>query len=477
MAISFTGLGSGLAVSDIVDALVNAEQAPAEARLNTTEGKLTTDISAVGALKAALEKVQTSMEALGDNDNYQQRNTSGSDSFISISSDKEAQPGSYNVKVDALAQAHKLSSPAFAADEAIGAGVITIGSGANSFSTVLSATNTLEDLRDQINNGPFTGSDSNDSVIATIVTSDTGQHLVLTSKETGEDNAITITVQDGDGNNTDTGGLSRLAYDVSDADPANHTTNLTQVNAAQNAQITIDGTLTVSSNTNEFTNVIDGVDITAKKLHATDDDLSDISVTENNNNIKTGLNSFITSYNELLELSNNLGASGEGGAGVMAGDSLLRGVMSKLRSEITNPVDLGNGNSLSLSQLGVETDRYGVLTLNTETLDEQIDADVNLVQQFFVGDDDDGFAQSFDEKLSFYTDSDGIIQNRIDSKTNQLDDIDDQRVSLASKMESLSSRLYAQYNAMDLLVASLNNTSSYVQAQLENMPGVVRDNS
>jgi flagellar hook-associated protein 2 len=113
-------------------------------------------------------------------------------------------------------------------------------------------------------------------------------------------------------------------------------------------------------------------------------------------------------------------------------------------------------------------------------LDDKIDADVDLVQQFFVGNEGDGnggFAKSFDEKLSFYTDTDGIIQNRIDSKTNQLDDLDDQRVSLASKMESLSSRLYAQYNAMDLLVASLNNTSSYVQAQLENMPGVVRDNS
>ncbi|WP_289170163.1 flagellar filament capping protein FliD [uncultured Pseudoalteromonas sp.] len=479
MSISFNGLGSGLAVSDIVDALVNAEQAPAEARLNTTEGNLTTDISAAGALKSALEKVQTSMEALGDSDNYQKRSTSGSDSFISISADEDAQPGSYNIKVDALAQAHKLSSPAFAADEAIGAGVITIGSGENSFSTVLSATNTLEDLRDQINNGPFTGSDSNDSVVATIVTSDDGQHLVLTSKETGEDNAITITVQDEDGNNTDTGGLSRLAYDVSDADPLNHTTNLTEVNAAQNAKITIDGTLTVSSNTNEFSNVIDGVDITAKKLHDADDDVSDIAVTENNNNIQAGLNSFITSYNELLELSNNLGASGESGAGVMAGDSLLRGVMSKLRSEITESVDLGNGNSLSLSQLGVETDRYGVLSLNTETLNEQIDSDVDLVQQFFVGSDEDegGFAQSFDELMSFYTDSDGIIQNRIDSKTDQLEDIDDQRLSLANKMESLSDRLYAQYNAMDLLVASLNSTSSYVQAQLENMPGVVRDNS
>jgi len=34
MAISFTGLGSGLQVSEIVGALVNAEKAPFESRLN-----------------------------------------------------------------------------------------------------------------------------------------------------------------------------------------------------------------------------------------------------------------------------------------------------------------------------------------------------------------------------------------------------------------------------------------------------------
>jgi len=476
MAISFTGLGSGLQVSEIVGALVNAEKAPFESRLNRKEGNLTTDISAAGALKAALVKVQESMTALGKVDNYQKRTASGNDDFISLSSNKDAEPGSYNVKVDALAQAHKLSSPAFAADEAIGGGVITIGSGDNSFSTVLSPTNTLEDLRDRINNGPYTGSDSNDSVVATIVTSDAGQHLVLTSKQTGEENAITITVQDSDGNNTDVGGLSRLAYDVSDADPANHTTNLTEVNAAQNAQITIDGTLIASSSTNEFKSVIDGVDITAKKTQGIDDDVSTLTVKENNNNIKAGLDGFVKSYNELLELSKNLGKSGEDGAGVMAGDSLLRGVMSKLRQEITNSVDLGDGNSLSLSQLGVEADRYGKLSLDSERLDEQVKNDVDLVQQFFVGKntDEGGFAQSFDELMNFYTKSDGLIQNRIESKEGQLRDIDDERVSFARKMESLESRLYAQYNSMDLLVAGLNSTSSYIQAQLDNMPGVVR---
>ena len=160
----------------------------------------------------------------------------------------------------------------------------------------------------------------------------------------------------------------------------------------------------------------------------------------------------------------------------MAGDSMLRGVMSKLRQQLTNEVGLSDGSSLSLSKLGVEADRYGKLTLDAERLDEQVKADVDLVQEFFLGDDEDegGFAQSFDELMSFYTDSDGIVQNRIDSKQTQLDGLDDERVDFARKMESLESRLYAQYNSMDLLVAQLNSTSSYVQAQLDNMPGVVK---
>ncbi|MBQ4857075.1 flagellar filament capping protein FliD [Pseudoalteromonas sp. MMG007] len=468
MSISFNGLGSGLAVSDIVDALVNSEQAPAEARLNTTESNLTTDISAVGALKSALEQVQTAMEALGDADNYQQRSTSGNDDFVSISADEDAQPGGYSVEVNNLATEHKILSEAFDANTAVGEGIMTLSSGDNSFDVEVSDTATLSEIRDAIND-----SNDNDSINATIITDDTGQHLVLSAKNSGLESEIKVEVTDIDGDNTDTNGLSLLAFDSAGVQ------NASEIIAATDASITIDGSLTVSSSSNTFTDVIDGITITAKKAHDTDDDLSDISITENNNNIQSGLNNFISSYNELLELSNTLGASSEDGAGVMAGDSLLRGVMSKLREQITDSVDLGNGNSLSLSQLGVETDRYGVLTLNTETLNDKIDEDVDLVQQFFIGSDEDegGFAQSFDELMSFYTDTDGIIQNRIDSKTNQLEDVDDQRLSLASKMESLSDRLYAQYNAMDLLVANLNSTSSYVQAQLENMPGVVSNNS
>tara|TARA_Y100000310_G_scaffold247189_1_gene252730 strand:- start:982 stop:2388 length:1407 start_codon:yes stop_codon:yes gene_type:complete len=465
MAISFNGLGSGLAVSDIVDALVNAERTPFTSRLNNKEATLTTDISAAGALKSALEKLQTSMEALGEVDNYQKRSISGSDDFVTLSSDKDAEPGGYNVKVNNLATEHKLMSSAFAEDAAVGEGTLTIASGENSFDIDVSDTATLSEIRDAIND-----SKDNDSVTATIITDDNGQHLVLSAKNSGVENAIKVTATDADGNNADAAGLSALAYDTGSG-----VTNINEVIAATDASITIDGNLTVTSSDNEFANVIDGVTITAKKAHGTDDDDSTLKITENNNNIKAGLNSFIESYNELLELSNNLGKSGESGAGVMAGDSMLRGVMSKLRQQLTSEVSLSDGSSLSLSKLGVEADRYGKLSLDTERLNEQVEADVDLVQEFFLGEGDEGgFAQSFDELMSFYTDSDGIVQNRIDSKQTQLDGLDDERIDFARKMESLESRLYAQYNSMDLLVAQMNSTSSYVQAQLDNMPGVVK---
>lgn len=465
MAISFTGLGSGLQVSEIVGALVNAEKAPFESRLNRKEGNLTTDISAAGALKAALVKVQESMTALGDVDNYQKRTASGNDDFISLSSDKDAQPGSYNVKVNNLATEHKLMSNSFDATNPVGAGTLSLSSGDNSFDIAVSNSATLSEIRDAIND-----SSDNSSINATIITDDTGQRLVFSAKSSGLENEIKITVADDDANNTDTAGLSRLAFDSAGVQ------NVNQVVEAVDASITIDGAVTVSSATNEFKNVIDGITITAKKAQGIDDDVSTLTVKENNNNIKAGLNGFVESYNELLELSKNLGRSGEDGAGVMAGDSLLRGVMSKLRQEITNSIDLGNGNSLSLSQLGVESDRYGKLSLDSERLNEQVESNVDLVQQFFVGENNDegGFAQSFDTLMDFYTKSDGLIQNRIDSKEGQLRGIDDERVSFARKMESLESRLYAQYNSMDMLVANLNATSSYLQGQLDNMPGVVR---
>jgi len=458
--ITFQGLGSGLQVGEIVGAIVGAEKAPFESRMNQQEAMISADISAVGSLKSALEKVQESIADLSNVDKYQQRSSSGSDTFISLSSSKEASVGSYSVNVDFLAASHKLMSDAIDSEEAIGEGTLTLDSGTDSFDVTVSDTATLSDIRDLIND-----SEDNDSVIATIITDDNGQHLVLSSKDTGVANAITVTANDvGDGNHTDNLALSRLASN-----------NLTEVDAAADAQITIDGSLVVTSNTNEFNNVIDGIDITVKKAQGIDDDLSQVKVIEDNSNIKETLAKFVEAYNELIDLNENYSKVGDGNSGILSGDSLLRGIMSKIKNEMSSNFDFGNDGETSLAQLGIETDRYGKLSLDDSKLNDAINENVGNVQSFFIGTEvKPGFAGSVDQLLDFYTESDGVIQGRLDSKEKQLSRLDDDRASFSRKMESLEARLYAQYNSMDLLVAGLNSTSSYLMQQLDNMPGVVK---
>ena len=123
MAISFTGIGSGLQVNEIVSALVNAEKSPYQARVTKQQANFTTDISAVGTLKASLEELNGSLESLSSVDEYQKRTISGSDEFVSFSSEKDAQTNNYSIKVNSLAENHKLTSNAIAGDEAVGEGI------------------------------------------------------------------------------------------------------------------------------------------------------------------------------------------------------------------------------------------------------------------------------------------------------------------------------------------------------------------
>lgn len=461
-SITFQGIGSGLEVGTIVEAIVDAEKVPYESRLSYQESVTSADISAAGSLKSALETIQTALAGIADTDEYQQRTVAGADDFISITSNSAANVGSYDIKVDVLASAHKLVSEEIGSDEAVGEGTLSFASGDNAFTISVSDTETLSEIRDKIND-----SEENESINATIITDDNGERLVFSSKETGVANAITVTVDDtSDANNTDALGLSRLT-----------SSNLIEATQAIDAQITIDNTVTISSSTNEFVNVIDGVDITAKKIQGVDDSHSQVRITEDNSNIEKSLEEFISAYNSLVDLNTNFGQVGDGNSGVMVGDSLLRGVMTKIRNEFTASFDFGSNETMSLSELGVRSDQYGKMSIDSEDLNEFINNNVDNVQQLLVGTDSKpGFAATLTNILDFYTQADGVIQSRIDSKELKLDKLSDDREAFTRKMDSLEARLYTQYNSMDLLVSGLNSTSSYLMAQLDNMPGVVLNN-
>lgn len=458
--ISFTGLGSGLPVNDIVTGLVQAERQPFEQRSNVQKTNLDTSISAVGTLKSELDKLQTALEDLTSEDNFQKRSVSGADNFFDVTSDKSAQVGNFDLKVNNLATAHKVISSNFTNEETLGAGTISIATadGSKTFDVDITDEDTLKDVRDKINNA-----DGNDSAIATIITdSDGAQRLVMSAKNTGVDNALDISVS---------GASGRLAeFDKGNTDPA---TQLAQLTEARDASITVDGSVTLTSSSNEFKNAIQGLTINVKKAHDVDDDISQISISENNNVVKETLTKFVDAYNAYREVANQVGKAGGQGenGGVLSGDAMLRSLNSSLRNMMSATYESATDETLTLSQLGVTSDRYGKLSFDEEKLDEQLDKNADAVQHFFLGTKDKpGFATSFNDKLENYTRTNGLLDSRVDSYENQLKDLEESTTEFNEKMERLEARLFAQYNAMDSLVAGLNASSQGALAQLANVP-------
>jgi len=100
------------------------------------------------------------------------------------------------------------------------------------------------------------------------------------------------------------------------------------------------------------------------------------------------------------------------------------------------------------------------------------------VQNFFLGEDEkSGFVKDIKDFIGNYSDKGGLIEQRVSGKNSQIKKLDSDLEAFNVKMTSLESRLFAQYNAMDLLVSQLNNTGSYITQQLANMPGVVKKSS
>ncbi|MEY8250866.1 MAG: flagellar cap protein FliD N-terminal domain-containing protein, partial [Colwellia sp.] len=266
MSISSPGIGSGLDIGALVSQLVAADGASTSNRLNLKEAEYLADISAYGSLKSVLSSFQTSLSGLKDLTDFQQRTaTSTDDDVFTAKAFSTADASEYDIEVVQLAKAQKLISKDGyfpTSTEVVGEGTLKFTQDGDTFTIAVGATDTVEDVRDAVNDA--TG---NTGVRASILTVDDGvggteSKLVFSSTLTGLDNAITVTVdEDGNDQFDDAGdidgvGLSRLIN-----------ANLEESVAAVDGKIKGDSQL-VSSSTNEFASVINGVTITAKAVGA-----------------------------------------------------------------------------------------------------------------------------------------------------------------------------------------------------------------
>lgn len=452
MALTATGIGSGLDINTIVGVLVDAEKVPKEAIFDKTEASIEAKVSAIGTLKSQLSTFQDALEKLSDPDSLNIRSVSTGDSpYFTATADKNAQVGSYQIKVEQLATAHKVAG-ANVADPtaAVGQGKLDLEVNGKAFSVDIEAGDSLETIAKKVND-----SADNSGVTATIIKSDGGSRLVFSSDETGTDNQVSVTATDTVGS-----GLSDMFGG----------SNLETLQVAQNAIVHIDGQK-VTSQSNDVENAITGV-----TLSLTDADLnktSTLKIEQDNEAVKENIKGFVDAYNTLTESINKLSSYDmeKEEAAALQGDSMIRSIESQMRNMISNRVDV-DGETLALYDIGIETDRYGKMSINDEKLDKMIAEDMSAIEGLFTK-EDSGIAVGLDNLVEGYVKSGGLIDSRNNALTNDQQRLDDQREAFSLKMEMLEARLFKQFNAMDLLVGQLNQQSAGLADRLNSLPGVI----
>ncbi|MGK0500302.1 MAG: flagellar hook-associated protein 2 [Oceanicoccus sp.] len=452
--ITASGIGSGIDISGLVQQLVNAERARPEQLLNQREAKLTSQISAIGSIKSAISTFQDSLDKLSDPAAFTVFSGSSSDEDIAtVTTNENAQQGSFDLVVTQLATAYKSISTGFAdaGTTEVGTGNITIANGnGDTFSLNFagggSNDNTLNNIRDAINNDS-----ANFGVTATVLSVNDGvggteSKLVLTSNESGTSNALTITAD-----------ASLSALDSS---------NLTAIGVVQTAELTIDNQA-ITSASNSISDAISGVNF---ELIAAGS--STLTVNNDIDAVAANVEEFVTSFNALKKQLSDLSSYNEGNPGALFGDSTIRNLSSQINDALYSAVGSITGDYDSLLSVGISSDAFtSEISLDTDKLKEILATDFNAVSDLFTA--TDGIATSLDEMLTGYNQFAGLLDSKKDSLNDRLSLIDDSRERIDYRLGKMEARLTAQFIAMDSLVQTLNSTGSFLTQQLANLPGVL----
>ncbi|NPA04093.1 MAG: flagellar filament capping protein FliD [Epsilonproteobacteria bacterium] len=390
------------------------------------EDKVLQQKSAFSTFASMLEDFKNDFETFADDELFDKKIVTVSDESIAtvtLNDESKVEPTKLSFTVNQLATTDVWLSQAGPADDSDSVaredGSFTISIGGEDYTVDYFEGDTIRDLAQHIN-------DATDEVNASVFYDGSNYRLIVSSKETGTDNAIEI--------KDDTGELLdklELGENYDDS----------HVQEAQNSIIDIYGE-TVESQNNVFSNVIDGVDI---EVYKTSDTPVDVDISNDDEAVKTALENIFVKYNNLVDFAQEVTSPD----GPLSGDITLHSIRSKIFDSFDPLMD---------KEL-IEVDHTnGHLSLNTEKFDE------------LIKEDKDGLKEAFDEveeNLQPYLDYlfdpvDGLIDQKEESYDTKIDRYEEEISTTLERINEEMERLKMQFINLDTVLGELNSIQTQI---------------
>lgn len=450
-----TGLGSGLQITDIVTALVDADKSAKQTQITKQTAQVTARISGLGSVKSALDAFQTAMTTLASKTapaftGYAA--TSSNTSYVTATGDNTAVAGNYTVNVESLATGSKVASKLFtggATSTLTAGGTLSIAQGTQTYAVDIAAGATLQEARDAINTKLQAS-----GISANIITDSNGaSRLVVSSTTTGAGSDLKLSGVDGleiDGTQSMSASTDGSGYITA---------------KAADAKFSIDG-IAMTSASNTVSSAVSGLSLS---LVAKGE--STVTVATNTDGLKTSIQTFVDAYNTLIKTINKLqtnstAADGTVTSGALTGDPTARSLIASVRSVLTST---GAGDKLTvLSQLGVKTTQAdGTLEFDSTVFTSAMSSKglSGEVQTMFTG--SNGLLERMGSAIDAYNQTGGILDTKTTTLNKQSASLLLEQEALDRRVEQMTTMLTKRYTAMDTLVGQLKATATNITSMFD----------
>jgi flagellar hook-associated protein 2 len=450
----YSGITAGTIEKLLTASSIYSRKTNAEDEISEIEAKQSAWSTIDTELSTFLDKV----EALQSDDTYLTKTATSSDSSIAtISGTTAATEDTYDLKIDQLATATKITGTGLditSTKTALGiSGALTLNNSDSTSSAAnitIDSTDTLKSIADKINalTADSTDSDGNITAGTHIKASIVDNRLVLTSTTKGA-NAISLSGEDSDGNS--------LADDLGLGSNATTSTG-------QSAIFELDG-MTITRNTNTVSDAVEGVTFNLNKV--SDEDVT-LSLANDTSNIVSAVQDMVSSYNTLMTtIKNDLDvgdpSSSSNTTGPLVGDNELMLLESSLSSLVTS--SNVSGSTLNANSLGISfSDTNGTLSVDSDKLKSAISDDATAVKNFFYSAkttsdgnyviSSSGYTADLTDLVNKYISTDSllgtsIIGNIQSSYKSQISELNDEIDDFDDQLDTLKEQYIEKYTALD----------------------------
>ncbi len=358
---------SSFDIGNMSKVLAEANVAGARAIVERGQERNSVELNALKFLETNLNAFKTHLTDLSSPALFSHRTaTSSAESVVSVTASSHSTIATYQVESLQLAQAHTLvANQSYSSPSAtISSGTLNITIAGNTHSIVVDASNnTLEGLQKIINN-------SDHGITASIIHNGGSYQIMFSSKESGSASEISIS------------GLPD--FDVG---------GLTTTSSGQDAVMVLNG-LTVSSTTNTFDRVLDGMTFTLNSADVGSP--KTVRVGQDGQAVIDAVTNFVNVYNQLGSILSELSQHDKSGLtsqqleseefafyGDLAGNSMLRTVQEEIRNSLSGAITGISGNINYLAMVGITFDRQGLMELDSTKLQNVINTNMQAVSNLF----------------------------------------------------------------------------------------------